>query len=207
MFSKKKSSEVSSDAKHQGMPSLVTADVTITGNVSAKGEIQIDGIVEGSVIAEKLVVGSHATIRGEVTAKDITIKGLVDGPIRGIQVKLDSGCKVTGDIIHSALAVENGAEFEGTIRRSDDPMDAPKRLAAPEASAKPAAKKPAKPRASKAAKTASESASTGKAGSAATPVASAAAAAAATMNSSVEAPSPDQQSAGSDGEESPKAAE
>ena len=190
------------------MPSLVTADVTITGNVSAKGEIQIDGIVEGSVTAEKLVVGSHATIRGEVTAKDITIKGLVDGPIRGVQVKLDSGCKVTGDIIHSALAVENGAEFEGTIRRSDDPMDAPKRLPAPEVSAKPAAKKPSKPRAPKASKSASGSTAADKAKSATAPEAGNASATAA-ETSSADTPPPSQQStgSGSNGEDTAKAAE
>jgi cytoskeletal protein CcmA (bactofilin family) len=43
------------------------------------------------------------------------------GSVRGKRVMLQSSSHVEGDIFHQALAIEQGAFFEGKSRRSDDP--------------------------------------------------------------------------------------
>lgn len=102
--------------------SLLSSDLTITGNLKTTGDIQVEGTVEGDIRAHLLTVGESANIRGEVVADDIVINGRVQGTVRGLKVRLTSSARVEGDIIHKTIAIESGAQFEGTVQRQDDPL-------------------------------------------------------------------------------------
>ena len=52
----------------------------------------------------------------------IVVRGHVMGSVRGKRVMLQSSSHVEGDIYHQALAIEQGAFFEGKSRRSEDPL-------------------------------------------------------------------------------------
>lgn len=104
------------------VPSIVSADLTVTGSFNTTGDIQVDGIVEGDVRSVGLVVGEKAEIHGEIWAEDVTIRGKVIGRINARKVLLASTCHVEGDILHEAFAVETGAFFEGSCRHSDNPL-------------------------------------------------------------------------------------
>ncbi|MDX5365522.1 MAG: polymer-forming cytoskeletal protein, partial [Alphaproteobacteria bacterium] len=101
----------------------ISADLVVHGNLTATGDIQIDGTVEGDIRSQSLTIGEKASITGEIVAEDIVIRGRVIGTIRGRRVQLSSTCHVEGDILHEALAVETGAFFEGNCRHSDDPIN------------------------------------------------------------------------------------
>ncbi|MBI1261581.1 MAG: polymer-forming cytoskeletal protein [Rhizobiales bacterium] len=103
-------------------PSIISSDLVVHGNMTATGDIQVDGTVEGDIRSQSLTIGEKASITGEVVAEDIVIRGRVIGTIRGRRVQLASTCHVEGDILHEALAVETGAFFEGNCRHSDDPI-------------------------------------------------------------------------------------
>lgn len=90
MFSKRKSTE-GSQRDSRVMPSLISADVHIVGTLSAEGEMQIDGKVEGNVRAHKAVIGATGVINGEIVAEEIVIRGEVNGPIRGRTIQLAAG--------------------------------------------------------------------------------------------------------------------
>ena len=112
----------SSAPKVKVAASLLSADLTITGNLKTTGDIQVEGTVEGDIRAHLLTVGESANIRGEVVADDIVINGHVQGTVRGLKVRLTSSARVEGDIIHKTIAIESGAQFEGTVQRQDDPL-------------------------------------------------------------------------------------
>jgi len=135
MFSKRKTNE-GGQRNPRVMPSLISADVHIVGTLSAEGEMQIDGKVEGTVRAHRAVVGFSGVINGEIVADEIVIRGEVNGPIRGRSVQLAAGARVVGDIVHGTISVESGAAFEGNIRRSDTPLEEVKKLLSPAAAAK-----------------------------------------------------------------------
>jgi len=103
-------------------PSIISADLTVTGALNSAGDVQIDGIVEGDVRSQSLVIGERAEIHGEVWAEEVTVRGKVIGRIRARKVLLAATSHVEGDILHEAFAVETGAFFEGNCRRSDDPL-------------------------------------------------------------------------------------
>ncbi|MGF1445156.1 MAG: polymer-forming cytoskeletal protein [Pikeienuella sp.] len=109
-------------AKTKPSPSLLSSDLTVKGNVSTSGDIQIEGTIEGDVRAHLLTVGETATIRGEVVADDVVVNGRVVGRLRGLKVRLTSTSKVEGDIVHKSIAIESGAHFEGSVQRSEDPL-------------------------------------------------------------------------------------
>src|SRR5262245_58032925 len=93
-------------------PSIISADLTVTGTLVSNGDIQIDGVVEGDVRSVGLVIGEKAEIHGEILAEDLTVRGRVIGRIRARKVQLSATAHVEGDILHEAFAVEAGAFFE-----------------------------------------------------------------------------------------------
>ena len=102
--------------------SVLSSDLTILGNVLTSGDIQIEGIVEGDIRAQMLIVGESATVKGEVIAEEVIVHGRVIGRLRGLKVRLSTSARCEGDIVHKTIAIESGAHFEGSVQRQDDPL-------------------------------------------------------------------------------------
>ncbi len=108
--------------KSAGVPSIISSDVVMRGNVNSAGEIQLDGTLEGDIKAGSLIIGDKASVKGEVICETVTVRGRVEGGIRAKSVSLAASAHIQGDILHSSLSVETGAHFEGNCRHSDDPL-------------------------------------------------------------------------------------
>ena len=111
-----------SPAPSKMVPSIIGEDLTINGNVNSKGEIQVDGDIQGDINCGSLLLGDKSHVSGNVVAEDVVVRGRVVGSIRGLRVTLQAQSHVEGDIFHQSLAIEQGAYFEGKSRRSDDPL-------------------------------------------------------------------------------------
>ncbi|MCW5723805.1 MAG: polymer-forming cytoskeletal protein [Maricaulaceae bacterium] len=103
-------------------PSILSADMVLTGSISSEGEVQLDGAVDGDVRAGSLIIGEEASVKGEVTAETVVIRGRVTGSVRARQVQLASTARIEGDIVHASLSVESGAFFDGHCRHASDPL-------------------------------------------------------------------------------------
>ena len=101
------------------MPSIIASDMRIVGQVSAQGDVQLDGAIEGDVRAGNLTVGASGTITGEISAESAQVSGTVTGRIRAKTVTLTRTARVKGDIQHESLSIEAGARFEGQVARLD----------------------------------------------------------------------------------------
>ena len=117
------------------VPSIVSPELTVTGTLNTTGDMQIDGILEGDVRSVGLVIGERAEVHGEIWAEDVTVRGRVIGRIHARKVLLCATCHVEGDILHEAFAVEAGAFFEGTCRRSENPLGEDPKKPAPKQAA------------------------------------------------------------------------
>lgn len=104
------------------VPSIISQDVVMRGNINSAGEIQFDGALEGDVKAGSLIIGDKASVKGEIVCESIVVRGAVEGAIRAKSVALAATARIQGDILHSSLSVETGAHFEGNCRHSDDPL-------------------------------------------------------------------------------------
>ncbi|HTO40142.1 MAG TPA: polymer-forming cytoskeletal protein [Rhizomicrobium sp.] len=105
-----------------GAPSIVSAELTVTGTLTSSGDMQIDGNIDGDLRCKNLVVGETASVKGEIVAEEVVVRGRVEGSIRARKVQLCATCKVDGNILHETFAVESGALFEGNCRHSDNPL-------------------------------------------------------------------------------------
>ena len=104
------------------VPSIIGEDLAIRGNVTSKGEIQVDGEVEGDIRCGSLLLGDKSQVTGGVAAEDVVVRGHIVGSIRGLRITLQAQSHVEGDVFHESLAIEQGAYFEGKSRRSDNPL-------------------------------------------------------------------------------------
>lgn len=107
----------------QAPPSILSAGLTVNGDLNSDGEVQIDCLVNGDVTAVRLAIGENAKVTGEVMAEHVLIRGEVIGRIRAKSVELDKTAKVRGDIWHELLSIAAGAKIEGLCKFVDNPRE------------------------------------------------------------------------------------
>lgn len=91
----------------------IATTVTIEGNVRAEDDLQIDGHVNGNVSCARLTVGANGILSGDITAKEVVVRGTVTGTIRATRVMLLESANVVGDIFYDKMSMEEGARFVG----------------------------------------------------------------------------------------------
>ena len=97
--------------------SVISADTVIKGKIDFKGELLIEGKVSGDITGDNLTLGSSAKVDGKIIVKGVSIQGNFTGFINAESVKLDVGSVVKGDIEHSVISIEIGANFNGKVVR------------------------------------------------------------------------------------------
>ncbi len=124
MFEKDKQKDSAGEsaraAARDCVPSLISEDMRITGDVNSDGDIQVDGEIDGNVKTQMLTVGESAHIRGEIQADSVRICGSVTGKIDARLVEILKTAKVIADIVHEDLSIEVGAFVTGNLRRAED---------------------------------------------------------------------------------------
>lgn len=95
--------------------SLISADLSVTGDLVSPGDLQIDGFVEGDIRCQSLTIGPSASVTGNVVAEDVLIRGTLNGGIEARSVTLGKTAQVTGDILHETIAIEAGAVLDGRL--------------------------------------------------------------------------------------------
>ena len=123
MFSKNRKSAAASpqteSPPRSAPPSLISNDLAIAGDLEGKGEVQIDGTVNGDIRCNTLLVGESAAIKGEIIAETVHVHGTVSGQIKARSVSLARTARVVGNILHENLSIEQGAFLEGHCKRID----------------------------------------------------------------------------------------
>jgi cytoskeletal protein CcmA (bactofilin family) len=95
----------------------------VTGDLEGRGELQVEGRVEGNIRCALLLVGNEGIITGNVTADEVVVRGEIKGTIRANSVVLQDRARVNSEIFHKLLSIEAGVCFEGQARRSNDPTN------------------------------------------------------------------------------------
>ena len=97
---------------------VVGRSAILQGDLSGAGDVQIEGIFEGSVQVDgaRITVGPDARVRATLRAKEIIVAGRVEGELRASgRAELRAHSSVTGNIFAPRLAIEDDATLQGKV--------------------------------------------------------------------------------------------
>ncbi|MHB8486015.1 MAG: bactofilin family protein [Candidatus Acidiferrales bacterium] len=97
---------------------ILTQGIRIRGELTGKADLFIDGDVEGSIRLgdSRLTVGPSGHVKADIEAREIYIRGDVQGNLRGRErITLGNSCHVKGDLESPRIAIEDGAQFKGRV--------------------------------------------------------------------------------------------
>lgn len=104
------------------LESLVGADSMFTGDISMKGTIRIDGIVEGNIQADWVVLGEKSRVKGDITARGVVVGGRVEGNLKIREIcEIRNKGEIIGELFTTKLVIAEGGIFDGrsTMRKED----------------------------------------------------------------------------------------
>ncbi|MDD2335766.1 MAG: polymer-forming cytoskeletal protein [Geobacteraceae bacterium] len=100
--------------KQPKLETIIGPDTTLYGELKTKGTVRIDGVLEGNVSAEWVIVGEKGSITGDVTARGMVVGGKVTGNSRSSDVvEIKQKGEVVGEIYTTNLIIMEGAVFDG----------------------------------------------------------------------------------------------
>ncbi|MEN9018227.1 MAG: polymer-forming cytoskeletal protein [Hellea sp.] len=98
-------------------PSILGSDLTVIGDIKTKGDVHIDGRVDGNITASGVIIGEKGTVIGKIIARSARIRGNVTGKIDATKIELTETASVKADLTQDQLIIANGAFFDGKCNR------------------------------------------------------------------------------------------
>ena len=103
------------------MESFIGAISSFKGDVEVKGTLRIDGVMEGNVNADWVVLGEKASVKGDIVARGIVIGGKVEGNLMAKElIEIKSKGHVYGEIFTNKLSIIEGGLFNGKSTMQTD---------------------------------------------------------------------------------------
>ncbi len=96
--------------------SLQGRSLRIVGNVECVEDVLIEGRIDGHIWNENHVVtvGADATVNGDIVARQITVRGAVEGTLVATgRVAITDEARVTGRVVCTTLVLADGGQFNG----------------------------------------------------------------------------------------------
>jgi len=87
----------------------------INGKLSFEGPAQIDGQIEGEIVArDDLVIGQSALVTAKIKAASVVVAGTVSGEITASErIEIRPSAKISGNLAAPTMVMHEGAVFEG----------------------------------------------------------------------------------------------
>ena len=106
---------------------LIAKETRVEGAIYGSGELRVDGIVEGRIAFDGLVVVSPgAEVRGPLEARIVRVAGSVTGSVRGKErVEILATGRLEGNVSSPRVAVSEGAFLKGEVEMSVEEAAAP----------------------------------------------------------------------------------
>ena len=101
--------------------SVIADGVNLTGKLTGKGGVRIEGAYDGEIELEGLlVIGPTGRVTcPQLRAKTVIIAGALRGDIRAEKVEIRASGRVWGDVVAGAISTEEGAFMRGQIQMEE----------------------------------------------------------------------------------------
>jgi len=114
--------------------STVGASVIITGDISGKEDIVINGNIDGTIDFREhdVLIGDSGRINANIIAKNIIVTGEVKGELRASeQVTIKPSGRLIGDIRAPRVVLNDGCQFKGSVDMDEKAAQPPGELRNP----------------------------------------------------------------------------
>ena len=116
MFKKLRAIETKT-LNHSGR-SYVGETLQLEGDLRTSGNLDVAGLISGSVYVSEATVTETGSIRGSVEATKIEINGHIQGKIIADAIVIGRNAVIKGDVyFKNTLKTEEGADIDGYIKR------------------------------------------------------------------------------------------
>ena len=117
LFNKKNDLQQKAAKVSEGaISSILSKEMQITGEIQFKGKARIDGLIDGNVKGEYLVLSETGKIIGDVQVETLICHGTIEGNINGHLVTAHPTAAIHGILSAANLTVESGASLNGEIK-------------------------------------------------------------------------------------------
>lgn len=99
---------------------IIGGQSEVTGDLNVKGTLQVDGLVNGRIKADCVLLSESSRINGDIAAHRIIVSGRVEGNLRAEEaVEIMPKGKVIGDVVTNKISVAEGGELNGKVAMSE----------------------------------------------------------------------------------------
>lgn len=108
----------SSSSSNLGALNTLVEGTVVEGQVTAKSDIRIDGMIRGSLTCDgKVIIGATGFVEGQIKCESAVIQGRFEGTLSVSDLlNVRQTAKINGEISTGKLIVESGAIFNVTCK-------------------------------------------------------------------------------------------
>jgi len=107
----------------KNMPSILSKDICVEGQINSPSIIEIEGKVYGSIIGNSVVIREDGFVEGKIEAESLTVRGRFEGELKVGFMSVFKKAKIIGNIEYKSLSVEDGACIDGQFKKIPDKSD------------------------------------------------------------------------------------
>lgn len=107
-----------------GPGSRLASGLTFKGELSGSGPLSIEGCFKGSIRCPEsdLTIGPDAQVEADIVAANIEIAGTVTGDLQASgRIIVTSRARMAGDLCAGRIAIQDGAQFKGSVKIARPP--------------------------------------------------------------------------------------
>ena len=109
---------------------LIARDTEIVGDIKFCGNLEIEGVVVGSIQASP---GTEASVRilekgrveGDIHVPKVAINGTVKGTVHSSILELASNARIQGDVHYHTVEMQRGSQVNGSLVFTEGTMQKP----------------------------------------------------------------------------------
>jgi cytoskeletal protein CcmA (bactofilin family) len=110
----------------------ISQGIKIKGEVHGTEDLFVDGQVEGRLDlgGASLTIGPNGTVKADITAREVIVRGRVDGKIIGRErVQVWKTGEISGEVTCERISIEDGGAIHGKVEAGKAPGKAEARAA------------------------------------------------------------------------------
>lgn len=127
MFSRKDKVSFAIPTSHASknvIPSILSSDISILGNIVSDGFIEVEGKIEGNITCQCATIRKLGSVHGDLVAESVHIDGQVYGLVKARHVRITETGRVKGMVMYETISIQDGAYIDGQCKNTEQHREA-----------------------------------------------------------------------------------